>query len=110
MRPGEKLTEELFGVAEPMTQSPLPGIMIAAPRPSDGALLGRAIESMLVAAGAGDDGRAVELLRRLVGEPAHQDQLSQQGLQRHDRGEAQGVAVAETPVVGHSDGDVSPRG
>jgi O-antigen biosynthesis protein WbqV len=67
-RPGEKLFEEILHASEELVPTPHPGILLAAPRATDLALLGQAIDELTVAAHAG---RAVDtraIVQRLVPE------------------------------------------
>jgi len=67
-RPGEKLFEEILHASEELVPTPHPGILLAAPRATDLALLGQAIDELTVAAHAG---RAVDtraIIQRLVPE------------------------------------------
>ncbi len=68
LRPGEKLTEELFAPAEPLSPSPVDGVLIAAPRPADHAILSRALTDLDEAAGRDDIARVLTLLHHLVPE------------------------------------------
>jgi O-antigen biosynthesis protein WbqV len=68
LRPGEKLNEELLHESEALVPTRCPGILLAAPRTADLALLSRAIEEIGEAAAAGRDEQAVTLLERLVPE------------------------------------------
>ncbi len=68
LRPGEKLTEELFSQAEPLTPSPVHGVMIASPRPTDRMILARSLSELSAAAQRGDDERVRDLIRHLVPE------------------------------------------
>lgn len=67
-RPGEKLFEEILHASEELVPTPHPGILLAAPRATDLALLGRAIDELTAAA---HDGKAEEtraIVKRLVPE------------------------------------------
>jgi O-antigen biosynthesis protein WbqV len=68
LRPGEKLHEELFHDAEHTQPTKCKGILLAAPRTADHAVLARAIDELAEAAGAGRTEKALELLRRVVPE------------------------------------------
>jgi FlaA1/EpsC-like NDP-sugar epimerase len=68
LRPGEKLHEELFHAAEPLLPTMHPAIRLAAPRVADHAMLARALDELEGAARAGEEERALSLLRRLVPE------------------------------------------
>ena len=67
-RPGEKLHEELLHDSEPPVPTDYPGILLAAPRTADHALLARAIDELAVAAHAGSAGDVVGQVERLVPE------------------------------------------
>ncbi len=71
LRPGEKLFEELFHGREPAVPTGHDGLLMAAPRTADAALVGRAIDEMAVAARAGNVRLALALLGRQVPEFAH---------------------------------------
>lgn len=68
LRPGEKLFEELFHDAEPPVPTGQPGLLLAAPRTADPALLGRALDELAEAARARDRATLLALLARLVPE------------------------------------------
>lgn len=68
LRPGEKLYEELFHDAEPPVQTGQPGLLLAAPRTADAALLARALDELAEAARSRDREALVSLLQRLVPE------------------------------------------
>ena len=68
LRAGEKLTEELFAPAEPLSASPVDGVLIAAPRPADHAILSRALGELAEAARRDDGARVLALLHHLVPE------------------------------------------
>ena len=68
LRPGEKLHEELLHEAEHAVPTGTSGIMLAAPRAADLAILGRAFDEMAEAAATGHAERAVQILTRLVPE------------------------------------------
>lgn len=68
LRPGEKLREELFHDAERPQPTKCKGILLAAPRTADHALLARAIDELAEAARLGRSEQVLELLRRLVPE------------------------------------------
>ena len=71
LRPGEKLFEELFHGREPPVPTGHPGLLMAAPRTADPAIVGRAIEEIAAACRAGQARLAVEMLGRLVPEFDH---------------------------------------
>ena len=68
IRPGEKLFEELLHASEELVPTTHPGILLAAPRAADLALLGRAIEELAAAARAGHGEEARAIVERLVPE------------------------------------------
>jgi len=71
LRPGEKLFEELFHGREPPVPTGHPGLLMAAPRTADPAIVGRAIEEIGAACRAGQTHLAMEMLGRLVPEFDH---------------------------------------
>ena len=71
LRPGEKLHEELFHGQEPPVPTGYPGLLMAAPRTADPAIVGRAIEEIAVACRGGQARLALTLLGRLVPEFDH---------------------------------------
>jgi O-antigen biosynthesis protein WbqV len=68
LRPGEKLHEELFHYGEATTPTDNAAIRLAAPRIADHQVLARAIDELTRTAGAGDDARCRDILRRIVPE------------------------------------------
>jgi FlaA1/EpsC-like NDP-sugar epimerase len=68
LRPGEKLNEELLHAGEALVPTSCPGILLAAPRTADLALLSRAIDEIAETAMAGRDEQLLLLLERLVPE------------------------------------------
>jgi len=68
VRPGEKLYEELFHTAEKVTPTAAQGILLAAPRTADLAVLSRALDELLEAAKAGRTEQTLTLLARIVPE------------------------------------------
>ena len=68
LRPGEKLTEELFHAGETLEPTPLPGILLAGPRTTDWKLLRSALDELVDAAAAGRTEQVLTLLQRLVPE------------------------------------------
>jgi FlaA1/EpsC-like NDP-sugar epimerase len=68
LRPGEKLSEQLFHAAEPLAPTPVPGVQLADVRVADAALLARAFDEIEVLARAGRDGDVVAALKRLIPE------------------------------------------
>ena len=71
LRPGEKLFEELFHGSEPPVPTGHPGLLIAAPRTADPAIVGHAIEEIAAACRGGQARLALAQLGRLVPELAH---------------------------------------
>jgi O-antigen biosynthesis protein WbqV len=67
-RPGEKLFEEVLHEAEALASTEYPGILLAAPRASDRALIARAIDELAAAARLGDETQCRDIIRRLVPE------------------------------------------
>ena len=68
LRPGEKLFEELFHGREPPVPTGHPGLLMAAPRTSDAAAVGCAIDAMAGYCLAGDVEAAVAAIGELVPE------------------------------------------
>jgi O-antigen biosynthesis protein WbqV len=68
LRPGEKLYEELFHGAEPPVPTVFPGLLMAAPRTGDPAMIGRAIEELGAVCRRGDAAAALRMLGALVPE------------------------------------------
>ena len=71
LRPGEKLNEELFHGQEPPVPTGYPGLLMAAPRTADPAIVGRAIEEIAASCRGGQARLALTLLGRLVPEFDH---------------------------------------
>ncbi len=71
LRPGEKLFEELFHGQEPPTPTRYPGLLMAAPRTADLAIISRALDELAGACLRGQEGQALALLSRLVPEFTH---------------------------------------
>jgi len=71
LRPGEKLFEELFHGSEPPVPTGHPGLLMAAPRTADPAIVGRAIDEVAAACRAGLVGSALALLGRMIPEFEH---------------------------------------
>ncbi len=71
LRPGEKLTEELYYGTEAPTVTQFPGLFVVTPRTADPALVGRAIDEIAAAARAGNARAALAQLGRLVPEFDH---------------------------------------
>jgi O-antigen biosynthesis protein WbqV len=68
LRPGEKLTEELFHAAETLVPTRYSGIQLAALRPVDAAQLARGLDDLEAAARAGDPATTLALIAHLVPE------------------------------------------
>jgi O-antigen biosynthesis protein WbqV len=68
LRPGEKLFEELFHGREPAVATAWPGLLMAAPRTADPAIIGRAIDEIAAACRNGNQRLALALLGRIVPE------------------------------------------
>ena len=71
LRPGEKLFEELFHGQEPPVPTGYPGLLMAAPRTADPAIVGRAMEEIASACRGGHVRLALDQLGRLIPEFAH---------------------------------------
>ena len=71
LRPGEKLYEELFHGQEPPVPTGYPGLLMAAPRTADPAIVGRAMDEIASACRGGHTRLALALLGRLIPEFAH---------------------------------------
>nr|MBW4092345.1 polysaccharide biosynthesis protein [Pseudomonadota bacterium] len=84
LRPGEKLYEELFHGQEPPVPTGYPGLLMAAPRTADPAIVGRAMDEIATACRGGHTRLALALLGRLIPEFAHN---------------AEGQDVAATPPM-----------
>ena len=67
-RPGEKLSEEIFHMGEPLVATGCPGILLAAPRAADRVEMGRAIERLGDACRRCDAGAVMDIIRELVPE------------------------------------------
>ncbi len=68
LRPGEKLSEQLFHDGEMLVQTATAGILLAAPRVADIAMLGRALDALEIAARARSRAEALAMLAELVPE------------------------------------------
>jgi FlaA1/EpsC-like NDP-sugar epimerase len=68
LRPGEKLFEELFHGAEKPIETGFPGLLMAAPRVADAAIIGRALDEIAAIIDRGDEAAGVALLQRLIPE------------------------------------------
>jgi FlaA1/EpsC-like NDP-sugar epimerase len=68
LRPGEKLSEELFHPAEPLVATANPAIRLAAPRTADYAMLVRSIDELEENARSRREERVLHILERLVPE------------------------------------------
>jgi O-antigen biosynthesis protein WbqV len=67
-RPGEKLFEEILHDSEPPVPTTYAGILLAAPRTADHAILARAIDEIAMHAHSGDKHETVAQIARLVPE------------------------------------------
>ena len=68
VRPGEKLTEEMFHAGESLVPTQCNGILLAAPRPGDADALARATEELAQGCAGADAPGVMALIRRLVPE------------------------------------------
>jgi O-antigen biosynthesis protein WbqV len=68
LRPGEKLREELFHLAEPLIATENPAIRLAGPRTADYAMLARSIDELEENARSRREERVLQILERLVPE------------------------------------------
>ncbi len=68
LRPGEKLFEEIFHGGEPLVETERQGILLAAPRAADAAIISLAVENLAGAACDGDIERVMTLIGDLVPE------------------------------------------
>ncbi len=71
LRPGEKLFEELFHGREPPVPTGYPGLLMAAPRTADPAIVGRALDEIEAACRAEQSRLALTMLGRMVPEFEH---------------------------------------
>jgi FlaA1/EpsC-like NDP-sugar epimerase len=71
LRPGEKLYEELFHGKEPPVPTGYAGLLMAAPRTADPAIVGRAMDEIAAACRGGQVRLALTLLGRLIPEFEH---------------------------------------
>ena len=71
LRAGEKLFEEMFHGQEPPKPTRYPGLLMAAPRTADLAIISRALDELAGACSRGQEGHALALLARLVPEFSH---------------------------------------
>ena len=71
LRPGEKLYEELFHGKEPPVPTGHAGLLMAAPRTADPAIVGRALDEIAAASRGGQERLALTLLGRLIPEFEH---------------------------------------
>ena len=67
-RPGEKLTEEVLHDSEPPVRTEYSGILLAAPRTADHALLARSLDELEDAARARRSDETTKIVRRIVPE------------------------------------------
>ncbi len=68
LHPGEKLHEELFHAAEPLTPTAMRGIRLATPRTADQQLLSRLFDDLAAAARSGDRPTTLAVLSHIVPE------------------------------------------
>jgi FlaA1/EpsC-like NDP-sugar epimerase len=80
LRPGEKLNEELLHDSEHLVPTRCQGILLAAPRTADLALLSRAVDEVAEAAAAGRHEQVVTLLERMVPEYRRADNGSERAV------------------------------
>ena len=80
LRPGEKLSEELFHGKEFLARTDHPSLLTAAPRTADPAIVGRAVEEMATACRAGQERTALAILGRMVPEFQHAGEPSRAAL------------------------------
>ena len=66
LRPGERLTENLFEHSETLLRSSHKGLMIARPQVADHAFVARAIDQLVEAAVAQDESKVLQLIARIV--------------------------------------------
>ncbi|GAN95334.1 polysaccharide biosynthesis nucleotide sugar epimerase dehydratase [Komagataeibacter europaeus NBRC 3261] len=71
LRPGEKLAEDLFYKQEILQPTDCPGLRMATPRTVDLAQVANIMDALTLACRDGDGARALDLVRRLVPEFAH---------------------------------------
>ncbi len=71
LRPGEKLFEEMFHGREPPEPTEFPGLLMAKPRTTDQAVVGRAIDEIAAACRDGAVRQALAMLGRMVPEFDH---------------------------------------
>ncbi|HUB48019.1 MAG TPA: nucleoside-diphosphate sugar epimerase/dehydratase [Acetobacteraceae bacterium] len=71
LRPGEKLHEELFHGQEPPEPTGYAGLLMAAPRTADSAIVGRTLDEIAAACRGAQPRLALALLGRMVPEFAH---------------------------------------
>lgn len=88
LRPGEKLFEEMFDVAEPPERTAAEGVLVASPRAVDVAILRRTIDELEAAAQVGDEPRMLGLLGHIVPDYRRRDEEAL----------PPGVAVAKAPI------------
>jgi len=106
LRPGEKLFEELFHGREPAVPTGHDGLLIAAPRTADAAIVGRAIDEIAASARGGNIRLALAQLGRQIPEFAHNadpatDQPTGQST-GHSTGHSTGQSTGQS--TGHSTG------
>jgi FlaA1/EpsC-like NDP-sugar epimerase len=84
LRPGEKLHEELLHDREPLVDTVHAGLMLAAPRAGEAAMLSRDIDALEAAVVSGDEQRALKLLKHAIPEFTN-DRLPDDPLRRDRR-------------------------
>ena len=106
LRPGEKLFEELFHGREPAVPTGHDGLLIAAPRTADAAIVGRAIDEIAASARGGNIRLALAQLGRQIPEFAHNaDPATGQSIGQstgHSTGHSTGQSTGQS--TGHSTG------
>lgn len=70
LRPGEKLSEELFHTNESLVETPYAGIMVAEPRSADFEAIGKSISDLTAASRRADESELVNAIAILVPEYA----------------------------------------
>ncbi len=68
LRPGEKLSEELFHESETIEPTRYGGVLLASPRTMDLDVLSKGLDELAAASGARDEEKTLSLLRELVPE------------------------------------------
>jgi len=94
LRPGEKLFEELFHGREPAVPTGHDGLLMAAPRTADAAIVGRAIDEIAASARGGNIRLALAQLGRQIPEFAHNVDPAADRSTGHSTGHSTGAARA----------------